>query len=90
MPRYVIERDIPGAGILPSAALRAISRKTCAVLGRIGPSVQWLHSYVTHDRLYCVYIAPDEAAVREHAQRDGFPADRVSRVCSLIDPTTAE
>lgn len=90
MPKFVIERDLPGAGALPIAALRAISRKSCAVLGRLPPSVQWMHSYVTDDRLYCVFIAPDEGAVREHALRSGFPANRISRVRSLIDPTTAE
>lgn len=90
MPKFVTECDLPGAGALPDAALRIISRKSGAVLDRLGPPVQWLHSYVTDDRLYCVYIAPDEAAVRQHALRSGFPADRIARVCALIDPTTAE
>jgi hypothetical protein len=90
MPRYVIERDIPGAGALPPRALQAISRRSCRVLGALGPRVQWLQSYVTGDRLYCVYIAPSEELVREHARQGGFPADRVSEVLSVIDPTTAE
>jgi hypothetical protein len=90
MPRFVIERDIPGAGKLPAAELQAISRKSCGVLRELGPQVQWVHSYVTDDKVYCVYIAPDEAAVREHARRGGFPANRVSQVRAIIDPTTSE
>lgn len=90
MPKYVIERSIPGAGNLSPAELNAISQKSCAVLHGMGPSIQWLHSYVTNDKIYCVYIAPDEAAVREHAQQGGFPADSVAEVRSVIDPTTAE
>jgi len=90
MPRFIIERDIPGAGTLTAADLQAISAKSCAVLGELGPSVQWLESHVTADKIYCVYIAPDEAQVREHARRGGFPANRVSQVTRTIDPTTAE
>jgi len=90
MPRYVIERDIPGAGKLGAQELQAISQKSCGVLNAMGPRIQWQHSYVTDDKVYCVYIAPDEATVREHAQQGGFPANRVSEVRTIIDPTTAE
>ena len=90
MPKFLIERNIPGAGAMSAAQLQAASRRSCDVLRALGPDVQWLHSYVTADTLYCVYIAPDEAAVREHARRGDFPADRVSRVTTVIDPTTAE
>jgi hypothetical protein len=90
MPRYVIERDIPGAGALGAEQLQGISAKSCGVLQELGPSIQWVQSYVTDDRIYCVYIAPDEAMVREHAARGGFPANRVSQVREVIDPTTAE
>jgi Protein of unknown function (DUF4242) len=90
MPKFVIEREIPGAGNLSDAELREISRKSVNVLKGMGPEIQWLHSYVTGDKVYCVYLAPDEATVREHAKRGGFPADRVSAVRRLIDPTTAE
>ena len=90
MPKYVIERDIPGAGKLSAAELKAISQKSCGVLCRMGPQIQWLQSYVTGDKIYCVYIAPNEKAVREHAQQGGFPANRISAVASVIDPTTAE
>jgi hypothetical protein len=90
MPKYVIERNIPGVGSLPPEELQAISQKSCGVLRSMGPQIQWLHSYVTGDRIYCVYIAPDEQSVREHAERGGFPADRISEVISMIDPTTAE
>ncbi|UXH79868.1 DUF4242 domain-containing protein [Roseateles amylovorans] len=90
MPKYVIERDIPGAGALSPADLQAVSQKSCAVLQDLGPSIQWQHSYVTDDKLYCVYIAPNEALIREHARIGGFPAERVSRVRRIIDPTTAE
>ena len=90
MPKYVIERNIPGAGDLSVAELQAISQKSCGVLRNMGPSIQWLQSYVTGDKIYCVYIAPDEKTVREHASQGGFPADRVSEVKALIDPTTAE
>ena len=90
MPKYVIERDIPGAGKLTAMDLQGIAAKSCGVLHKLGPQVQWLHSYVTDDKVYCVYIAPDEAAVREHARQGGFPANRVSQVREIIDPTTAE
>lgn len=89
MPKFVIEREIPGAGKLSAEELQGISRKSCGVLEGM-PTVQWLQSFVTDDRIYCVYIAPDEAAVREHAKRGGFPANRVSRVRTIIDPTTSE
>ena len=90
MPKYVIERDISGAGKLSPAELRSISQRSCSVLDRLGPGIQWLESYVTDDRIYCVYIAPDEQVVREHAKQGGFPANRISRVRTIIDPTTAE
>ena len=90
MPKFVIERDIPGAGKLSAAELNAISQKSCKVLRGMGSHIQWVESYVTEDKVYCVYIAPDEAMVREHAKQGGFPANRVSEVKSIIDPTTAE
>lgn len=90
MPKYVIERELAGAGSLSAEQLQAISLKSCNVLRKMGPEIQWLHSYVTGDKLYCVYIAPNEALVREHAQQGGFPANRISEVKSVIDPTTAE
>lgn len=90
MPKYVIERDIPGAGKLSAQELKAISQKSCGVLGNMGPQIQWLQSYVTGDRIYCVYIAPNEEMVREHARQGGFPANRVSKVVTVIDPTTSE
>jgi hypothetical protein len=90
MPKFVIEREVPGAGKLSAAELQAISQKSCGVLRELGPQVQWLESYVTADKIYCVYIAPSEAAVREHAAKGGFPANRVSEVKRIIDPTTAE
>jgi hypothetical protein len=90
MPKFVIEREIPGAGKLSAQELQAISQKSCGVLRGMGPQIQWVHSYVTDDKIYCVYVAPDEAAVREHARQGGFPANRVSQVRSVIDPTTAE
>jgi hypothetical protein len=90
MPKYVIEREIPGAGKLSAAELKGISQKSCGVLSNMGPSIQWVHSYVTGDKIYCVYNAPNEAAVREHAAQGGFPANSVARVHSIIDPTTAE
>jgi len=89
MPKFVIEREIPGAGKLTPAELHAISQKSCGVLKGMA-QVQWLESFVTDDKIYCVYLAPDEAAVREHARQGGFPANRVSRVRAMIDPTTAE
>lgn len=90
MPKFVIERDIPGAGNLSGDQLRAISQKSCAVLQNLGPQIQWVESFVTGDKVYCVYIAPNEAVVREHAKQGGFPANRVSEVKRMIDPTTAE
>lgn len=90
MPRYLIERDLPGAGQLSAAELQAISEKSCGVLRELGPEITWQHSYVTDDKIYCVYIAPDEQAVREHAARGGFPANRISIVREIIDPVTAE
>ena len=90
MPKFLIEREIPGAGELTPVELQAISQKSCGVLRELGPQVQWVESYVTGDKIYCVYIAPDEAAVREHAARGGFPANRVSEVRRMIDPTTEE
>ena len=90
MPKFLIEREIPGAGNLKPEELQAISQKSCGVLREMGPQIQWVESYVTGDKVYCVYIAPDEAAVREHATRGGFPANRVSEIKRMIDPTTAE
>ena len=90
MPKFLIEREIPGAGDLKPEELQAISQKSCSVLQEMGPQIQWVESYVTGDKVYCVYIAPDEAAVREHATRGGFPANRVSEIKGMIDPTTAE
>ncbi|HTQ53692.1 MAG TPA: DUF4242 domain-containing protein [Bryobacteraceae bacterium] len=90
MPKYVIEREIPGVGQLSPGELQAISQKSCSVLQSLGPQVQWVESFVTGDKIYCIYIAPDEASIREHAERGGFPANRISRVACRIDPTTAE
>ncbi len=90
MPKYVIERDIPGAGNLTPQQLQGISQTSCGVLSNMGPQIQWLQSYVTGDKVYCVYIAPNEQMVREHAKQGGFPANRVSEVTAIIDPTTAE
>jgi hypothetical protein len=90
MPKYVIERDIPGAGKLSPTELKTISQKSCGVLSKMGPQIQWVQSFVTADKIYCVYIAPNEKAVREHAQQGGFPANRISEVATIIDPTTAE
>jgi hypothetical protein len=90
MPKFLIEREIPGAGDLSAQELQAISQKSCGVLREMGPQIQWVESFVTGDKVYCVYIAPDEAAVREHARRGGFPANRVSEIRRMIDPTTAE
>jgi hypothetical protein len=89
MPKFIIERDFPGAGKLSAQELQAISQKSLGVLNEMGTQIQWRESYVTQDKLYCVYIAPDEETVREHARRGGFPADRVSRVTTMMDPTTA-
>ena len=90
MPKFVIEREIPGAGALSPSDMQGISATSCAVLGELGPAIQWVESFDTDDKIYCVYIAPDEAMVREHARRGGFPANRVSEVRRMIDPTTAE
>lgn len=90
MPKYVIEREIPGAGKLSADDLTAISQKSCGVLQSMGPQIQWLESYVTDDKIYCVYIAPNEQMVRQHAEKGGFPANRVSEVRTMIDPTTSE
>ena len=90
MPKYLIEREIPGAGQLTPEALQAISQKSCSILKNLGPEVQWVQSYVTADKIYCIYIAPSEALVRRHAEEGGFPANRISEICSQIDPTTAE
>ncbi|MCE5232944.1 MAG: DUF4242 domain-containing protein [Mizugakiibacter sp.] len=90
MPKYVIEREIPGAGKLSPAELHGISQKSCGVLSAMGPQIQWVESYVTDDKIYCIYIAPNETMVREHARLGGFPANRVSEVKSVINPTTAE
>ncbi|MEX0878928.1 MAG: DUF4242 domain-containing protein [Thermoanaerobaculia bacterium] len=90
MPKYVIERDIPGIGKLSPQEIQAISRKSNAVVAEVGRKLQWLESYVTDDKLYCVYIAPDEQAIRDHASHGGFPANRISAVRRMMDPTTAE
>ena len=90
MPRYLIERDLTGAGQLGVEDLRGISAKSCSVLRELGPEIQWVQSFVTDDKIYCVYIAPDEAAVRKHAEMGGFPATSVSMIRAVIDPTTAE
>jgi hypothetical protein len=90
MPKYVIERKIPGAGKMSAADIKAVSQKSCSVLRKLGSEIQWQQSYVTDDKIYCVYIAPNEAMVREHAKQGGFPADSVSAVRLIIDPTTAE
>jgi len=90
MPKFVIEREIPGAGKLSQAELQGISQKSCGVLRELGPQVQWIQSYVTDDKVYCVYIAPDEQAVRKHAEMGGFPANSVAEIRSVIDQTTAE
>ena len=90
MPKYVIEREIPGAGSLTTEQLKGISQTSCGVLSKMGPQIQWVHSYVTTDKIYCVYNAPNEEMVREHASQGGFPANLISRVSTIIDPTTAE
>ncbi len=90
MPKYVIEREVPAAGTLTPDQLQAISQKSCSVLNELGPQIQWVESFVTNDKIYCVYIAPDEATIREHALRGGFPANRIAEVKSVIDPTTSE
>jgi len=90
MPKFVIEREVPGAGNLSDAEVKEISRKSMKALRELGPEIQWLQSYVTGDKVYCVYLAPDEATIREHAKKVGLPANRISAVRRLIDPTTAE
>jgi Nickel responsive protein SCO4226-like len=90
MPKYIIERDIAGAGKLTAEELMAISQKSCAVLRELGPSIQWIHSYVTDDRIYCIYLAPDEQMLLQHARQGGFPADVIARVHRMIEPVTAE
>ncbi len=90
MPKYLIEREIPGAGNLSTAELQAVSQTSCNVLKNMGPQIQWVQSYVTGDKVYCVYISPDEEMIREHARQGGFPANRISEIKTMIDPTTAE
>jgi hypothetical protein len=90
MPKFVIERNMPGAGALTPEQLQAASQNSCNVLRAMGPEIQWVHSYVTGDKIYCVYIAPDSQTIREHAQRAGLPANQISEVVNVIDPTTAE
>ena len=90
MPKYIIERDIPNAGALSPLELQGISQKSCSVLSDMGTKIQWLESYVTDDKIYCVYIAPDETTVKEHAEKGGFPANRISQIKTTINPTTAE
>ena len=90
MPKYVIERDLPGAGKLTPAELKGISQKSCGVLRGLGPEITWVTSYVTGDKIYCIYIAPNEQMVREHAKQGGFPANRISQVSAVIDPSTAD
>ena len=90
MPKYVIERELPGAGNMSPQELQSVSQKSCSVLQNQGPQIQWLHSYVTSDKIYCIYIAPNDEMVREHAQQGGFPANRISEIKTVIDPTTAE
>lgn len=90
MPKYVIERNLPGAGKIPPQDLRSISQKSCGVLKGLGPQIQWVQSYVTDDKIYCIYIAPNKEMVLEHARQGGFPADSVAEVRTMIDPTTAE
>jgi len=90
MPKYLIEREIPHAGKLSPTELRGISQKSCSVLNTLGPQIQWIHSYVTGDKIYCVYRAPNEAMVREHARQGGFPANRISEITAIIDPSTAD
>jgi len=90
MPKFVIEREIPGAGKLTAEQLKGISQTSCGVLSKMGPQIQWVHSYVTDDKIYCIYTAPNEEMVREHAKQGGFPANSVSKVSAIIDPVTAE
>jgi hypothetical protein len=90
MPKFLIEREIPGAGNLNTGQLRDVAQKSCGVLRDLGPEIQWVQSYVTGDKVYCVYVAPNEEIIREHAERGGFPANKISLIKSVIDPTTAE
>ena len=90
MPKYIIEREIPGAGKLSAADLKGIAQKSCAVLDKLGPKIQWVESYVTGDKIYCVYVAPNEHMIREHAQQGGFPANSIAEIKTIIGPTTAE
>lgn len=90
MPRFVIEREIPDAGKLSPGQLQAISQKSCSVLRDLGPGIQWVHSYVTDDKVYCIYISPDEETIRRHAEQGGFPANRIAEIRSVIDPATSE
>ena len=90
MPKYVIERELPGAGSLTPDTLQAISQKSCSVLSGLGSGIQWLHSYVTDDKIYCIYLAPDKELILEHARQGGFPANSVAEIRTVIDPTTAE
>ncbi|PYS32211.1 MAG: DUF4242 domain-containing protein [Acidobacteria bacterium] len=90
MPKYVIEREIPGAGNMSPQELQSVSQKSCSVLQNLGPQIQWLHSYITGDKIYCVYIAPNEEMIQAHAEQGGFPANRISEIKTVIDPTTAE
>jgi len=90
MPKFLIEREIPGAGALTPAQLQGVSEKSCSVLRVLGPQIKWVQSYVTGDKIYCVYIAPNAELIREHARQGGFPANRVSEIVTIIDPTTAE
>ncbi len=90
MPKFVIERELPGAGKLSGDQLQAVSQKSCSVLQKLGSQIQWIQSFVTGDKIYCIYIAPDETLIREHALQGGFPANRISQVVEVIDPTTAE
>ncbi|HEY4149887.1 MAG TPA: DUF4242 domain-containing protein [Chitinophagaceae bacterium] len=90
MPKYVIERELPGAGKLTAEQLKGISQTSCSVLNKLGPQIQWVNSYVTGDKIYCIYIAPNPEMVREHAKQGGFPANSISEVATIIDPTTAE
>lgn len=90
MPKYIIERDIPGAGELTPAELHGISQKSCGVLRNMGPQIQWLESYVTADKIYCIYIADSEQSIREHAEQGGFPANRIEEIKTIIDPTTGD
>lgn len=90
MPKYIIERDIPGAGQLTQADLQGIAQKSCGILRDMGPQIQWLHSYVTGDKVYCIYIADNEQAIREHAEQGGFPANRIEEIKTIIDPTTGD